>query len=204
MPIDKKKKFAFVHIPKCAGTFVENYFNLKRLENFYGVDSLIKGMMFSPQHYTFSMLNEKVDLTDYYTFSFVRDPYDRVVSEYFWNQNKSSGKIKRSELVEDFVVWFDGYYSKINSDHKLQQHKFICDENGKILVNKLGRVENFEQDFREIVSKISGVKCEEKFFKDTSKTTQYRSSYMKGKIVEQINEIYKKDFELFDYDMITP
>ena len=53
MPIDKKKKFAFVHIPKCAGTFVEDYFDIKRSENFYGINSIIIIVNFMKQVHTF-------------------------------------------------------------------------------------------------------------------------------------------------------
>lgn len=204
MPIDKKKKFAFVHIPKCAGTFVEDYFDIKRSENFYGINSIINGLQFSPQHYTYDMINSKVNLSDYFTFSFVRNPYDRVVSEYFWNQKISVGKIKISDKVEDFISWFDQHYSKINSDHKLPQYKFICDSEDNVLVQKLGRVESFEQDFREIVSKIRNEKCEEDFKKDESKTKKFKDLYIQGHVIEKINQIYEKDFQLFDYKMIEP
>ena len=36
MPIDKKKKFAFVHIPKCAGTSCGNF--LKKYARYLQVD----------------------------------------------------------------------------------------------------------------------------------------------------------------------
>jgi hypothetical protein len=202
MPICPHNKFAFIHIPKCGGTTIERHFKIMGKGNFYGDNSQINGMTFSPQHYTYKMLNDKVNLSNYYTFSFVRNPYDRVISEYFWNQNKSVGKIKKSEDYKDFIFWFKSFYKNINSDHKLPQYKFICDDEDNILVDTLGRVENFKEDFLNIIFKITKEKSESKFEKPNYKTEKFRESYLTDEVVSVINEIYQKDFEIFNYKMM--
>jgi hypothetical protein len=202
MPICPDNKFAFIHIPKCGGTTIERHFKIMGKGNFYGDNSQINGMTFSPQHYTYKMLNEKVNLSDYYTFSFVRNPYDRIISEYFWNQNKSFGRIKKSDDYKDFIFWFKNYYKNINADHKLPQYKFICDDEDKILVDTLGRVENFEEDFLNIIFKITNEKPELEFKKPNNKTEKFRKPFLTDEVINAVNQIYQKDFEIFNYPMM--
>ena len=77
-----KKQIIFVHIPKTGGTTVENYLELMKGINGYGV---IKNTAF--QHFNWkdylTLLGEDIYL-NYFKFSIVRNPISRLLSEYYW------------------------------------------------------------------------------------------------------------------------
>ncbi len=96
MPINTDKKLLFIHIPKCSGSYITKLFNLYN-EILYTsgppYDCKILGRTL--QHYpisyitdtinTYNIMNNKkenIDLSKYYIFTIVRNPYTRFISEY--------------------------------------------------------------------------------------------------------------------------
>jgi hypothetical protein len=103
--ISHKHKFIFIHIPKNAGQSMEiclgGYEDKKKL---WGVD---KGVVL--QHLKACELQEKIGdqiFNDYFKFSFVRNPFSKCVSEYFWDK----------KVTED--TFFNGNHSKFESSGK--------------------------------------------------------------------------------------
>jgi len=70
------KKIIFIHIPRTGGTSVEKYFNFKP-----SVDWKIK----TAQHLTLKEYGDHYELDDYFKFSIVRNPWDRLISWYLWS-----------------------------------------------------------------------------------------------------------------------
>ena len=68
----KKTNFVFIHINKTAGTSIND--NIK---------------MYAKPHYTVKEVQEKIgpDWFHAFTFTVVRNPYDRVVSQYVYRKN---------------------------------------------------------------------------------------------------------------------
>ena len=93
--------FTFIHIPKTAGTSVEQFIkdNGKNEINYLGVQNNR-----SMHHYTALELKKlEPHIFDiYYKFSIVRNPYDRLLSEYYWTPiphvGYKSGKTKAEFL----------------------------------------------------------------------------------------------------------
>ena len=72
MIIDKKRKYLFIHIPKCAGESVSKFLFKNEGINFLGKHDKLK-----------NAINQLSDsYHQYYTFSVVRNPFDQVVSFY--------------------------------------------------------------------------------------------------------------------------
>lgn len=87
MPVNYKNKIIFVHIPKCGGTSVEVFFNMRNKESLYSTDeNVINNVKYSLQHLTPNLIKELIpDIYDDYTkFTIIRNPYERVLSEYVW------------------------------------------------------------------------------------------------------------------------
>ena len=74
--ISHKHKCIFIHIPKAAGTSVERFLR--------DIDSDIPAKVLRKRGFS-HFFN---DYLDYYVFSFVRNPYDRLVSAWKWGQLK--------------------------------------------------------------------------------------------------------------------
>ena len=99
--IDHDKKFIFVHIPKTGGSSIEAIFHPSIItENDICKD--IKG-----KHNTLSNIikNESLDVLDYFKFSFVRNPWAKILSHYLFFIK--GGFDHRNSFV-DFVDYYCG------------------------------------------------------------------------------------------------
>jgi Sulfotransferase family len=140
----------FVHIPKCAGISVEKslfgdfnvgHTSLKRYQ-----------IMFAPEEFR-----------RYFKFTFVRNPFDRLVSSYFfmqkgginekdkrWAQRKLSG-------YENFEAFVKNWVTPFNVERALHfrpQTRFICLGDRPPALDFVGYLENIEADFAFVAQKI--------------------------------------------------
>ena len=80
MPYNDKKKIIFLHIPKTGGTTIERLFNINLFHSSRPDERP------SLQHLTCNMLCEKMGKSkydSYYKFTFIRNPWARILSTYF-------------------------------------------------------------------------------------------------------------------------
>lgn len=127
---------------------------------------------------------------EYFKFAFTRNPWDRVVSAW---KNRSS-----IEKFEDFVNVLPAPKNKIDLFwHTMPQYDHLFDEDDNLMVDKLYRVENLQDDLKEIcdqfqlnyttIGKIN-----------SSKRKPYWEYYT-DEMAEKISIIYKNDIEKFNY-----
>ena len=208
-----KDNLCFIHIPKCAGTSIEKAmkiqenhshgFGKKRYHNRHS------RYVFQLQHFTYNQLHSfhvlPKDRTFYY-FTFVRNPYSRLVSDFKWchrwlrhaNIFEHLDSDKRGwSTFKDFVYFVKKHVEEyIDSDflwsHFSPQYKFIED----CPIDYIGRVENFEKDL-EHVSKESGVSLEVHHL-NKRQHRPYQEFYTK-ELQDIVYELYKEDFERFGY-----
>ena len=87
---------------------------------------------------------------EYRTFSICRDPLGRLVSEYYWCEIEDLG-FRAGQSFPDFVeagariVEAQAYEDGPFNDHFMPQHLFVFDENGQLRVDRLFRVEAFDE-----------------------------------------------------------
>ena len=197
MPINRQHKLLFIHIPKNGGTSIEKFFNMMGKDSFYGSNTITEsGVLYSPQHLTPDLLQKYLDkdiYNTYFKFSFVRNPYDKVKSEFFWRQ-----RIGDINTNTDFKKWVFNFYGKIDNDHKLPQYKYIFNDNGEKVVNFVGKVENINQDFAKLLDIINYPKKESLSKENINKNR--KSVIFDQEIKEKIVDIYSEDFKLFGYD----
>lgn len=102
MPICHNKKIAFIHIPKTAGSTIEKALDLQNADNFYQ-EKKFKNYLVCPQHLTCKELSNEIDLTHYDIFTIVRNPYDRIVSEFYHMKNNEWLFKLRNLSFSDFI-----------------------------------------------------------------------------------------------------
>ena len=109
MPYYKEKNILFIHIPKTGGTVIENQLKTKFKQSLYG--GIIRTSPYnggSPQHLFYKTIFEhkeklNVDFQNIKVFCVVRNPYDRILSFYFWSKGKNNQVFNRNEFI-NFII----------------------------------------------------------------------------------------------------
>lgn len=223
MPLFEPPKILFIHIPKTGGTSIEQFFykkysipmNAKSLYGF-GYNNRRIGEMFSLkmntskislQHYTWLMLQENkntlfqnnviFDNNEYKILAVVRNPYNRIISELFYQKYISTKMSK--EIIYSKIYYYLHVYNDTNFDnHRISQYKFVTDASGNIIKDIIIlKTETLTQSMRDL-GFID-------FPDDKINTTVLVlnvTDYLNEKSIKLINTYYQKDFEYFDYEMI--
>jgi hypothetical protein len=189
-----KYKCIFIHIPKTGGISIKkSAFGYSSLPHLTAADYRI-------------IFNDKT-YENYFTFAFVRNPWDRVFSAYRFL--KKGGCTRRDRYwseanlalykdFESFVCQWLNYKNIYTHVHFIPQCEFICNAKGEIDVNFLGRFENLAEEFDKIMTKLD-IKVELKHLNKTSKISKNYRDYYTEKTSAVVAKIYQRDIELFDY-----
>ena len=198
MPICHKHRFVFIHIPKTGGSTIEKLFNLYGHENAGDDNILNTDIMWGhgTQHlaYTKLLLEVSRDISNYFSFAFVRNPWDRMVSEYFWRRRYSKRLHRRN--LNQFVRRIHKY--RWCTEHFQPQSEFVCDKDENCRVDFIGRFENLQEDFNIVCDKV-GISRQELPHKNKSKHKHY-TEYYDEETRQIVAEKYAKDIEYFGYE----
>lgn len=166
--------------------------------------------------YTSTVLSKAAngeDVSNYYSFAVVRNPYDRYVSGYTFLNNIHPGYNKSFDEFLDLMLsflpnWWDNTFSLFRP-----QWWFICGEDQEtILVNDLCRFETLSQDWVTIANTINtnnpGANISttlESLNASTGRTSW--ETYFTGSLgqerAQKIDTLYDKDFQIFNYSKLT-
>ena len=193
--MNHKHKYIFVHIPKCGGNSVNKFI---RRKNISVIDHNIRAK-------NFKYLKDRVaENLKGYVFTFSRNPWDRLVSAYFYL--RQGGYITKDKIdydkylshystFEDMVLnWNDNLFNQL---HFMEQYKWICDSNGELIPDFIGRFENLQEDFDIVCDKI-GIPKQKLPHKNKSKHKHY-TEYYNDETRQIVAEKYAKDIEYFGY-----
>lgn len=186
-----QKKAIFVHIPKTAGLSV--------VESVFGAH----GGHRSAAYYRKFFDNE---FEQYFKFTFVRNPWDRLYSAYRFLEAGGLNKhdkqafeihLAKCESFEDFVInWLDEKMI-FKIIHFFPQSYFIVDDKGKSLVDYIGRFENLQKDYRHIVQQL-GLEVSLPHVNKSNRKDSYQFIYTK-EMEEKVARIYQEDISRFSY-----
>lgn len=148
---------------------------------------------------------EKKRLKKYKSFCVVRNPFDRIVSQWLWGYKKLY-KIGFKEFIR---VVDAGDCEKHFRRHKrywyIPQIKWITDEAGKIIVDKILRYENLQHDFGNMC--IDWQLPTFNIFPDINTSESHcgfaRKSwreYYNKKTMGRVRKLYSEDFKAFGYN----
>ena len=156
-----KYRCLFVHIPKTAGMSIEQVFlGLVGLTWKTRAPLLLGGNddpRLGPPKLEHLKADEYVagghltaeQFASYFKFSFVRNPWDRIVSEYKYRGYPVKIDFK-TYLFKRLPApgWTDTYR------HIIPQYDFLHDEAGKLLVDFVGRYESLQADFDTVCARV--------------------------------------------------
>lgn len=194
-------KALFIHIPRTGGTSIEGYFRKeiikKRPKEIYGKNCLQEYKKYhlnGRQHFPLKYFDRYDGIDDYFKFTFVRHPFDRLVSAYEYSFKKIYSFNFFIKVILRLPVLSNGF-SASHITHLKPQHQFIG--SNKLKLEFFGRFENLEADFRKIQIKMG---LEPKKIPHTFKTKRKPyQDYFNKKTKSIAERVYRKDFKLFDY-----
>jgi len=190
------RDFLFIHVPKTGGVSVR-----KALEpySYIGVDgehTPIKAAQFAPY------------VGKYFSFCFVRNPWDRFVSSYFYlnrgGANTRPDKKAYAMYIEPYKTFKD-VVMNIGDDkgnlfcwqHFAPQMNYIIDEHEDVVVDFIGRFENINEDFGVVCKKI-GIPSVNLPLLNTSHHQPYWE-YYDDESQEMIARKYNREISYFNY-----
>jgi chondroitin 4-sulfotransferase 11 len=189
--ISHNPPFVFVHLTKTAGTSID--YTLKHLAEIPKEKHKVK-------HETILQLLKqcKKDPAEYFKFTTVRNPFDRLVSNYFYRVER----LKDPKIIDanmSFSEWVTGEkgYSFKDTMVKRTMHSWISDEKGNLLMDYVIRFEKLQEGFSEVCAKL-GLPAYELPHTFKTKHNHY-SSYYSPEAIDCVYIHYKKDLESFGY-----
>jgi len=212
----RKMNVLFVWVPKAAGSSIyralkNSRYKCQRLLNkekdgviqFPYTDFDNRGAVTFGHTSIDALLENDIMHKDFFEsafkFCFVRNPWDRLVSLFFYRElHKKYESFQQFCLaLKDHEIEPIGLYnSKLNSQFN-DQVSWIIGQNGRLLVDFIGRYERIEEDFRKIC-RIIGIR--KRFpHRNSTKHANYRE-YYDAATIEIVRQRYRRDIEFFGYD----
>jgi len=171
--IEKKQKFVWLMIPKTGTRSLLDTLKLRRLGE--------RGLEFNADDYK-----------EYFIFTFVRNPWDRIASTY---KNKVlGGKYWNTRKYPTFKSFITDL-PKLRIDRHIDtQYSLTAGFKG---VDFIGRFESLEKDYTILCKKLN-LPVKELLHKNKTFEKSYVEFYDK-ETKDLVHDFYKKDIEILDY-----
>jgi len=131
----------------------------------------------------------------YFKFAFVRNPFDRFVS-YCAFMTRANGAFERDPQAVMRNILFE--VRPMQHILFVPQHQFVCDAQGAVLADAVGRVEDMQASFDAICMRI-GIDSTPLGQVNSSKRGAYRD-YYDDALIDGVATLYRRDLELFGYE----
>ena len=179
MIISHSNNFIFIKSEKTAGSSVEQALQPSLLET----DIYLPGSHMLP----FKIIETyPIDIFDYFKFSIVRNPYDKMVSHYYWQQSIENNRYGSFDLfVNDFY------------DYKTISNWKYYSINNEYIMDKVIKFENLQNDLNNLPIDID---ISNIFEKSNTRPANiiYQELYSTASR-EMVEEQCFNEIEMFDY-----
>ena len=192
-----KNNCIFIHIPKCAGTSMERASWGPQPQPFLGTGhQSVQDMVTTGLDDRGNEYDENLPI-----LCFVRNPYDRLFSAFcykFYHLRPITPPAFEefvNELYsgEDFGAWFKTQFSFVSKD-------------GNLAATHIYRFEDLHQDFQKMAGEFFPSYKNVSLPHENRTEVRYRrawKSFFKNKEVkEKVDELYRIDFDTFNYPMV--
>ena len=130
----------------------------------------------------------------YFKFAFVRNPFDRFIS-YCAFMSRNNGQFEANpQAFMRFII-----RDRPPLQHILfrPQHEMLCDADGRLAMDQLGRVESMQADYDAICARI-GIPSLALEQVNASRHSHY-AEYYDDELRERVAAMYARDLELLGY-----
>jgi hypothetical protein len=211
----EEPKFIFIHIQKTGGESISNL--LRRY-----IPTTTPGR--ARRHISARRALKQVENPDdYFKFAFVRSPWDRLVSWYTMIDEARRGvaeprarrRIKKNNLFkyvlrcgptfDEFVKnctekqWMGNCYYSFT----FNQLMYLTDKNGEVLVDFIGRFENFAQDLSHVFDMLGLEASQLEIPHENRSAHSHYSEMYTPETKEIVRKRFRRDIEFFGYEFET-
>lgn len=216
--ISVRNKYFFHSVGKAANSTVKHYLYTEELKGtgikYRTVHERLNSPLVSPFQLDESLLSEVLYSERYFKFTFVRNPYSRILSCFLDRiQDKRSAPYKELVRWAGCEVGYDFEFNEFvelicaqsdyeqNNHWRLQYADAMC---GLINYDFIGKQETFSIDMGSVWGKIFPASLIEDFSainKSPSKTDSRKrlNEYWSEDLMSKFSSRYEKDFEYFGY-----
>ena len=178
-------RYVFIHINKTAGSSIEKALDLP----FEHKTALQKREELGPSRWRSA-----------FKFSFVRNPWDKVVSHYHYRVKTNQTGMGDGHIdFRDWVLRAYGDHDPRYWDQPMMfmpQVEWIADANGSLLVDFVGRFEQLDRDFQVVSERIGcGSSLPQTKASRHDRYTAYYDADTRGVVESR----FQKDIEAFGY-----
>jgi len=207
-------KAVHIHIPKTAGVALEHAImtqilgydtsgEIGHLSNELKYQFELRGAQKHKQARFYVPTDISKQLwSSYYKFAIVRNPWDRVVSEFHWRHTLPTRR--PSTEFKEFIKYCEKRIQdgrNLNRDiywpHAQTQKSYVVDANGNEILDEIFKFENLSEAVSIISNKLNIPLTMKRH--NTSKHNHYQE-YYDDETKEMVNNLYREDIEMFDYE----
>jgi len=186
MIINKEKKFIFIHVPKTAG---------------YSLENSLEGDSVRPRHEYAQ--NIKPKYPDFFTFAFVRNPWERLLSLHTFSVK--GGWIKEKDFKRWLLGggWWEAEETRFGQHETRLPHQrrpmcdWLMNDEKELMVDFVGRFEFLHRDVG-VLRKTHNITIEAVPHLNHSDHKHYSNKY-DDEMKEFVTHYHKIDLETFEY-----
>jgi len=200
------KPLKFIHITKNAGTTIENIAKEKNIN--WGIfDSEYIDIVNNDKIHSEPWHNNIVKKPKNYDwFMVVRNPYDRIISEFHCKYSDTIAVRFRCKNSQEFNKYIQNRINvkcavdniKVYQNHYAPQYIYYDND----ITLHILKFENIEIEFNDLMKKYSIDLTLNKHYNKTERI--YDVKDLNKETIKLINHVYDKDFKLFGYYKINP
>jgi hypothetical protein len=203
MPVSLKYRTILIHVPKTAGTSIEKVLGV------YGRRECLHGLINNiyMQHLTaeemIGIIGKEL-FQKFFSIAFVRNPWDKCVSEYAYLQKARHAFVSGltfDQFIEKLPVK-PGILPNYIYQHLRPQSDYLFDKDGNSLVDYIGAFEDLDTCWGNIVNNIhrrSGVRLPKELPKTQTSNHDHYSNYYNSRTREWVARVYAKDIKIHHY-----
>lgn len=213
MLISREKKLLFIHIQRTGGSSIQKILNQHVAD--------IQSFMGSHDHALWAQQHLGLTMNNYFKFAFVRNPWDRLLSWYqmilqtregtvskWYQQQVLKGK-KQNKLwaylfensinFQEFLLKCTDEIDDIDGKKSFayNQLDYLTDEHNNIIVDFIGRYENYAGDVQSLCKRLNFGKVE--LPHEWASNREHYSLYYTEKTQAIVAERFAKDIKYFGY-----